>query len=139
MLYTSDYVRAVTAKLKAAPHDFLSKYRVDVEINDPPLIEQLKAMDEAAKLGGDMSVETKERLARACIKGREVKISYDGKLLGSFVTNSGLDPWDSFPVLKENPSSLSLLFDLCVSALMEKWLPPQVSAPPVAATPGRKG
>jgi hypothetical protein len=139
MIYTSDYVRVVTEQVKAVPPDFLSKDKIEMDMRVPPLIEQLKAMDEAARLGGEMSTEMKDHITHLSVLGREVRVSYEDKLVGSFVSNSENDSWDNFPVMTENPPVLSLLHDLCVFAIMSKWSPPRASTQPAAAnlTPGQ--
>jgi hypothetical protein len=167
--YTAEYSTKVNAAMKAAgekdcpacngtkkregkpcvacagtgkvPSMFGSKYAVEVEFKTPPMIEQMRAMEEAGNTGGGLTVDTKDRLLRLCVMGRQVKISYDGKELGSFVCNDLMVPWDSFPVVAENPVALQLMYNLAVSSVMEKWLPPRTGTPAVAAqqTSGQKG
>jgi hypothetical protein len=118
---------------------FIDRYEWVVDFKFPPLLEIVRAMDEAVSSGGLISIDTKDRLLHLAIIGKPAKLNYDGVELGSFVSNSKEDVWDNFPVLADNPSALRLLMDLALSFVMSKWMPPQVGAPSAAATiPGLK-
>ena len=134
MKFTSDYITAVNDKINAVDPLFLKNYSVDIDpsIKMPPVMVGGKAIDEAKQIGS-MPWETKVLIMRHSILGQKVTISYKGKPIGpGFVMNSMTDPLDSFPELTSIPA-LQFLVDVCMSALMEKSLPPQEGDPLAAA------
>lgn len=143
LVLDSTYIAEVNARIKLIPQGWSEGYRFEFDgWNDPPLKDIVSMLDSGSDSG--VTVEMKEELLRKMISGKTVKVSFRGKELGSFALNDGMmpvvpgqppvrTPFESFPVLRENPTAFRQLLSLAVSAVMEKCLPPQIATPPAAA------
>ena len=161
MVYTSDFITVVADKLRKAgtstcqackgtgkvagsvcseckgaglvPSGFRKRYRVEVELKMPPLIECMRAMDEAKRNNGDLSIDLMDKILHYSIIGRPVKAFYDDVEIVSFVINNMNEPWDNHSQLVEHQQVLGLLYEMATSNIMLKWLPPPASTPQTAA------
>jgi hypothetical protein len=132
---TAAYLDTFREKMKKVPKGYFKDYSIEVdgEFGSLPLLDVVRYLTEID--GGELSIESKDRITRAAVINRKVTIFYQGKMLETpFIMNSPIDPWDSIPAVAKNPTALIVLMELAVSKMIEKSLPPQAeSDPPVAA------
>jgi hypothetical protein len=78
----------------------------------------------ARAYGNITEFETREKITRLSILGKQVKIILEGQEVGAFIMNDMSDKFDGFPVLSQYPYALIVLFDICVGDMVKKSLPP---------------
>ena len=96
--FNVDYLSKVRGKLDEVDRDFIRGYTVDIagDVTLPPVLEIVRYLTEYAS--GSLSPESKERILRTAIIGKQVTISYRGKQLGAFTMNQMSDLFDAYEV-----------------------------------------
>jgi hypothetical protein len=143
VILDSTYIAEVNAKIKLVEANWSSHYSFEFEgFNEPPLMDVVEMLDSTSE-SGEIPMHLRERILRTMINGKKIVVKYRDKELGAFILNAPQPmpgqplpkptPFESFPVLAENPAAFRQLLNLVIATVMEKSLPPQTVTPPAAA------